>query len=198
MTNTFCPFLRETCKGNECMMFRDEECLLVSFLETVREGTPTPAEGMPLIQEGIERGGLIFHREEAEVPDWIEKRTPEELAVEIFEFIKRERTEEGSDYYSASHNFWESKGVHEFLVPFEVRSKIQRADFLAKRRVLQEEKDELPSLVAKCVDWAGINNLNKVTLADVDAFLLEKDLDLLRETKKALYSTANFKLKSRK
>ncbi|MGA2309705.1 MAG: hypothetical protein ABSG57_09185 [Candidatus Bathyarchaeia archaeon] len=153
---------------------------------------------MPLIQEGIERGGLIFHREEAEVPDWIEKRTSEELAVEIFEFTKKEQTEVGLDYDSASRHFWESKGVQEFLMPFEVQSKMQRADFLAQRRALQEEKDELPSLVGKCVDWARINNLKKVALADVDAFLMEKDLHLLRETKRALYSMANLKLKTGK
>jgi hypothetical protein len=180
------------------MMFRDEECLLVSFLETVREGAPTPEEGIPLIQEGIERGGLILHREEAEVPDWIKGRTPEELAVEILEFTKKEKTEQGLDYDSASRCFWESKGVNEFLMPSEVQLNIRRADFLARRQALQEEKDELPSLVGKCVDWARINNLNKVAVADVDAFLLEKDLHLLRETKRALYSIANLKLKSKK
>jgi hypothetical protein len=37
MTNTFCPFLRETCKGNECVTFMDEESLLVSYLETIGE-----------------------------------------------------------------------------------------------------------------------------------------------------------------
>lgn len=183
MTNTFCPLLRDTCKGNECIMLRDEECLLVSFLETVREDAPTPEEGMPQIQEGI---------------DWIEKRTPEELAAEILEFIKKEEAEKGFDYYSASRYFWESKGIQELLMPFEVRSKMQRADLLAERQKLQEEKDELPALVGKCVDWARTNNLNKVALADVDAFLLEKDLHLLRETRRALYSMANLKLKSRK
>ena len=210
MINTFCPFLRETCKGNECIMFRDEECLLVSFLQAVREGAPTPEEGMPSMQEGIERGGLILHREEAEVPDWIKKRTPEELAVEILEFVKKEfPEEEWFGFHLASRYFWESKGVQEYMMPSEVQLKIQRANFLAqkeltkqaeaeRKRTLQEEKDELPSLVGKCVDWARINGLNKVTLADVDTFLLEKDLELMHETKRALYSMANLKLKSKK
>jgi hypothetical protein len=70
MINTFCPFLRDTCKGNECMIFRDEECLVVSFLEALREGAPIPEEGMPPMEAGIERSGLILHREEVEVPDW--------------------------------------------------------------------------------------------------------------------------------
>jgi hypothetical protein len=179
-------------------MWKNEECLLVTFLQRIQEGVPLSEENVPSSEEGIERTGFFFHREEAEVPDWIKKGTPEELAAEILEFIKKERAERGFDYYSASRYFWESKGIREFLMPSEVRSKIQRADFLAQKRTLQEEKDELPSLVGKCVDWARINNLNKVTLADVDAFLLEKDLDLLRETKRALYSMANLKLKSKK
>jgi hypothetical protein len=118
--------------------------------------------------------------------------------VEIFEFAKKEQTEAGLDYDSASRCFWESKGVRVFLMPSEVQSKMQRADFLARKRALQDEKDELPSLIGKCVDWTRINNLNKVAIADVDAFLMEKDLHLLRETKRALYSMANLKLKTGK
>lgn len=205
--NSLCPFYKENCKGNECVMFKNEVCLIVSFLEHVSEEIP---EEEISEEEGIERSGLIPHREEAEVPDWIKKRTPEELAVEILEFTKKEFPEgEGFGYHSASRYFWESKGVHEFLMPSEAQIKIQRANFLAqkeldkqaeaeRKRRLQEEKDELPSLVGKCVDWARINNLNKVTLADVDTFLLDKDLDLMRETKRAIYSTANLRLKTGK
>ncbi|MGQ9507724.1 MAG: hypothetical protein ACUVTB_07735 [Candidatus Bathycorpusculaceae bacterium] len=87
--------------------------------------------------------------------------------------------------------------------------KIQRAEFLAERelvreaelerkRRLQKEKDELPSLVSRCVDWARDNGLKRVTLADVDTFLLEKEIELLHETKRALYSKANLKLKSKR
>ena len=65
--NTFCPFFKENCKGNECAMFKNEECLIVSFLEHVSEEIPEQASE----EEGIERSGLILHREEAEVPDWI-------------------------------------------------------------------------------------------------------------------------------
>lgn len=191
MTNTFCPLLRETCKGNECMMFKDEECLIASFLATVREGAPTPEDET----SSIERSGLVLRREEEEVPDWIKNRTPEELAVEILEFVK-ERKKEGLDYYSASRQFWECKGVHEFLMPVEAQTKIQRAEYLTQKQTLQEEKEELPSLVNKCVDWARTHNMRKVAVADVDAFLFDEDLHLLRETKRALYSKANVKLKS--
>lgn len=79
---TFCPFFKETCKGNECVMFKNGECLIVSFLQIASEGVPSP--------EGIMTSGIEIRREEAEVPDWIKTRTAEELAVEILEFKKNE------------------------------------------------------------------------------------------------------------
>jgi len=48
------------------------------------------------------------------------------------------------------------------------------------------------------VDWARINNLKRLTLADVDTFIMEKEFDLLTETKRAIYAMANVKLKSGK
>lgn len=208
MTNSFCPFLKETCKGNECVMFRNEECLLVSFFKTGQE--VSEPEGIPSIEAGIQRGGLILRREEAEVPDWMKKQTPEELAVEMLDFIKKEcPKDEGFSYHTAFRYFWENRGVQEFLLPPEARLKIQRAQFLAEKEIMKqqdaerkrrllEEKDELPSLVGKCVDWARENGLKRVILSDADTFLLEKDLDLLHETKRALYSMVNLMMKSKK
>ena len=190
-------------------MWKDEKCVLVSFLEQAQEGLPLPEEGMPPL-EGIERSPMILHTEEVEVPDWIKKRTPEELAVEMLDFIKKEfPEEEGMRYHTVFSYFWESKGVQRFLLPSEASLKIQRAEFLVQKEImkqqeaerkrrLQEEKDELPSLVGKCVDWARDYGLKRVTLADVDTFLLEKDLNLMHETKRALYSMSNLKLKSKK
>jgi hypothetical protein len=48
------------------------------------------------------------------------------------------------------------------------------------------------------VDYARINGLKKLTRADVDTYILEKDLDILQETERAIYAMANFKLKTGK
>ena len=40
--------------------------------------------------------------------------------------------------------------------------------------------------------------LRRLTLADVDTYVLEKDLDIVKETKRALYSMANLRLKTGK
>jgi hypothetical protein len=43
-----------------------------------------------------------------------------------------------------------------------------------------------------------INSLKRLTLADVDTFIMEKELDLMKETKRAMNAMANVKLKSGK
>lgn len=67
-----------------------------------------------------------------------------------------------------------------------------------KKERLSREKEKLPSLVSKCVDWARNNNLKQLTPADVDAFTMEEEVELLEETKRAMHAIANVKLKSGK
>lgn len=111
--------------------------------------------------------------------------------------------------FSLSRLFWDNKGVERFILPSGARLKIERVNYLAERQIakeedakkkkrLAEEKEELPSLVSQRVDWARLNSLKRLTLADVDTFILEKELDLLNETKRAVYTMGNVKLKSGK
>jgi len=199
---TFCPFFKETCKGNECVMFKNGECLIVSFLQIASEGVPSPEE--------IMTSGIEIHREEAEVPDWIKTRTAEELAVEILEFKKKEFSEdENLGFHTISNFFWKSKGIERYLMPSDIELKVERANILARREILKEtetqkrerlgkEKEELPSLVSHCIDWARTNGLKRLTLADIDAYIMERNLDILKETRRALYAMANVQLKSKR
>jgi len=207
---TLCPFFKESCHGNECVMWKSEECLLVAFLQRIQEGAPIPEANMSSSEEDIESRRLILHREEAEVPKWLKTSTPEEIAIEMLEFKKKEfPKEEKVSFHTLSRFFWQNKGVHRFLLPPEVELKVERADSLAEREItrreeaqkkkrLSEEREELPSLVSQCVDWARLNSLNRLTLSDVDTYVMEKNLDILNETKRALYAMANVKLKSKK
>lgn len=197
-----CPFFKESCHGNKCIMWKNEECLVASFLQHVSE---EPEESL---EES--RSGMILDREEAEVPKWLKTSTPEELAVEMLEFKKKEfPDDEKGDFYKASSFFWKSKGIESDLMPYEAQLKIDRAEFLAEREItkkeetqkkkrLMEEKEEISSLVSQVIDWARINGLKRLTLSDVDTYILEKDLNILIETKRALYAMANLKLKTGK
>jgi hypothetical protein len=75
---------------------------------------------------------------------------------------------------------------------------IRRDEENQRKERLKKEKEELPSLVSQCVDFARMNNLKRLTLSDVDTFVMEKDLDVMHETKRAIYAMANVKLKSGK
>jgi hypothetical protein len=208
--DNLCPFFKENCHGNECVMWKNKECLLVAFLQRIQESVPLSEENVRSPEEGLERTGMILHREEAEIPKWLKTSTPEELAVEMLEFKDKEfPKEEKVNFHILSRFFWENKGVERFFLPSEAQLKIERADYLAERQItkeeeaqkkkrLSEEKEELPSLVSQCVDWARINSLKRLTLADVDTYILEKDLDILPETKRSLYAMANLKLKTGK
>ena len=163
----------------------------------------------------MEPSGIEFHREEPEVPDWIKTKTPEQLAAEMLEFTKKEFSEDYLGLYTrlGFHTvydfFWKSEGIKRYYMPSDIQSKIERANILFQKEILKEadrrkrerlkkEKEELPSLVSQCVDWARANGLKKLTLADTDAFIVERNLDLLYETKRALYAMTNVKLKSKK
>ena len=63
---------------------------------------------------------------------------------------------------------------------------------------IEKEKEEHPSLVSHCVDWARTHGLKRLTLGDIDAYILERNLDIQKETRRALYAMANIELKSKK
>jgi hypothetical protein len=207
---TLCPFFKEDCHGNECVMWKNEECLLVTFLQRIQEGVPTPEENIPSSEETIEGSGMTLHAEKIKAPKWLETSTPEELALEILDFKKKEFPErEYMGSYTMSRYFWSDKGIERSYMPLEVQMKIEKAEMLAEREIrndvenqrkkrLEKEKEELPSLVSQCSDFARMNNLKRLTLPDVDTFIMEKNLDLMHETRRAMYAMANFKLKSGK
>lgn len=202
--DTLCPFFKETCHGNQCVMWKNEECLLVSFLQNVSSDSPLAEDTMP--PSMVER--IPFQREETEIPKWLQTSTPEEIAVEILDFKKKEFPEDTYfGFHTISRHYWSNKGFSKFLMPPEIQIKIEKAELLAEKEIRKEEetrikerfakeKEELPSLVSQCVDWARINGLKRLTFADIDTYILEKDLDILKETRRAVYSVANLKLKT--
>ena len=94
-------------------------------------------------------------------------------------------------------------------MPSEIQLKIEKAEMLAQkqfeterdvkeREQLEKEKMGLPTLVGSCIDWAKDHGLKRVTQADVDAFLLDKNIDILSQTKRSLYAMANVSIKSKR
>jgi len=206
--NTFCPFFKEKCKGNECVMWKDEKCLIIAFMENLaqppeEEHEEELGDRMPVV---IEPTGLV----EKEVPDEIKSATPEELAAELIAFAKKEFPDKERVFIrgDVGRLFWGSKNVERWSAPADIRLKMEKAEMLAQRQLeseqeikmkeqLEQEKTELPSLVNLCVDWAKKQGFKRVTQSDVDAFLLEKNMEILPQTKRSLYAMANVAIKSK-
>jgi len=136
----------------------------------------------------------------------IKSFSPEELAAEIISFAKEEFPDQGDERRVPVHRiidlFWGSKKIAKWGFPADIGLKIEKAEILARNQLESKrevkEKEKLLSLVNPCVDWAKEHGLKKVTEADVDAFLLERNIDVLPRTKKrALYALVNSKIKSK-
>src|SRR3989344_9504324 len=133
-----------------------------------------------------------FEKPIVEVPSEIKSATAEELAAELVDFAKKEFPDSERVYIpKVSQLFWGQKNISKWDMPPEIKFKIEKAEILAgnfvdkqfdaKREVrnneqLEKEKTELPSLVSSCIDWAKEHGLNRVTQADVYAFLLNKNI----------------------
>ncbi|VVB88959.1 Uncharacterised protein [uncultured archaeon] len=212
--NTYCPLIKEECKGNECVMWKDEKCSIVmfmKFMEIVAQRVEKETE------EEISNEIKLSTSEETveEIPNGIKLSTPEELAAELISFAKKEFPEEdeSGSIYIITDFFWRSKNIEKRYLPADIQLKIYKAERLAQKQLnserevrgvkekeqLEKEKPDLSSLVDPCVGWANEQGLKKVTEADVDAFLVEKNIDVSPRTKRrALCAMVNSKLKKEK
>ncbi|MFA5015369.1 MAG: hypothetical protein WC549_07505 [Actinomycetota bacterium] len=193
----FCPLLKEDCKENKCVFWLDK-CLIVSFLQ-----------GPALRPDEEVYSSDDESEEEIKVPDEIKNCSADQLAEIIFSYAQKEiQSEElrwlDPEFFS---EFWESKSVEDkFNLPDSIRSKIDRAERIVQKKWekeivnrerdrFQKEKESLPKLIEECVQWVKQNGFKKVTQSDISTFLLEKNIDILKETKTMLYSKVNLLLK---
>lgn len=194
--NIFCPLIKEQCKGNECMMWVDEACIIKATMEIyVLSHLETEEEEEITISE--------------EIPEYITSKTAEELAADLVSFVKNISGNEGESVsYEEFSLFWQTKNVSKMDLNPELQSKLKRAENIATQQILhnqrknylnqvETEKIKLPSLTDSCIDWAVANGLKRVTKSDLEVFLSEKNIEIFPETKRSLYATVNVKLKSR-
>lgn len=205
---SFCPIIKEDCKGSKCISWKDDNCLIFFWLELSTQSSKKSME---------EDDDFEFEFEEKshkKVPAKIESSTVEQLANDLLEFTKKEF--EGEEGYQrrirvSSNSYWEKIGLDRFYfdLPVDIRLKLEKAERLAQKQVdieleaktkkrLDAEKAKLPELIDKCKHWAINRGVKKIILADLDVFLLEEDIKLLPQTKRAILATTNLDLKSSK
>jgi len=200
---TFCPFYNDTCKGNQCIMWYNENCLIVNFLQQIQtaliEGSEIPSDQ---IEYPVEIGRVS-------VPDYIKSISPEDLTVEYIDFLEQEFPDSDRRPYGVFDLFLRSKGVESrYGLPPDVSLKIEKARLLADSEAdrareieqdirLEKEHAELDSLIDRYLDWVETKELNKVRLMDVQRFLRENDLDLLRETERDIFDQAQLRMEDK-
>lgn len=191
----FCPLIKDMCKKADCVLWVDE-CLILSYLKNSSK-------------EPIALGFEDEEDEEPSVPNEIQKLSADELGEKILCYVKKELTDEnaGQIDYGLFSEYWDDAGVeNKFSFPGRILAKMNKAEKVARKKWEEEikeksraryekEKADLPQLIQDCVNWARQNNLVKVTKSDISTFLLEKNAEVLSETKTMLYSKANVQLK---
>lgn len=116
----FCFAIRDECKGQECMAWKNEECTLIKFLE---KSIKDLEDKLPL----------------EEVPEEIKVATTEDLLMELIEFTRSKSYDNIADVIE---EFWFSKGIiSRSFLPIDIRQKIQNIDINAKD-ILKRELEE--------------------------------------------------------
>jgi len=200
-TLSFCPLINDDCKEAQCR-FWQESCLVYDFLLVFGN----------IVSAGLEGYG-IGEVSDTEVTSLSEdfRNTPiQQLANEFIEFCIDKFQE--LDYPSSEmfKYFLETKDVrdqwslklNDRIFLDRVRSMAQNKTSRNQLQIMEElrikEKERLPNIVNDCVEWARSHGFTRVRQSDVEAFLLENDISVLAETKRALYSMVNVNLKSKK
>jgi hypothetical protein len=141
-----------------------------------------------------------YHTEE-EIPEDLEKKSPEELADGIVMLAEKEIGEEfnQSELYMVFQLFWDSIGAGAHYQDASIRMKRRKAENLAMKKLSQaevaREKKMIPELSKKCLLWAKKMGLNKVLKSNVEYFLTEEGVTLSTNGRNMIYNEVNLKLK---
>lgn len=199
---SFCPFIKEVCKENICMMWSNDNCLVANYLKGV--------QGIPSEIEFDELPFVIEPRLKKEVPTWLQLSTPLDIIEEYFKFIDAEFPESERPPYNVFNLFLQTKGLENvWSLPTEVSLKISKARALLqieqeKRREqerqlrIEREKTQVEFFALQLVDWMQENSIEKIYKKEVSRFAQEKGYDLLWETHDAIFNKAKVELDAKK
>ena len=136
----------------------------------------------------------------------------DQLSQELALFAKKKAGRENDQrirIQSVAYTFWRNKGLGHITDSVEMEEKQDQIELLAQEILdndfrnyqnqrLEAEMKELPNLIRSCVEWARESNRGNITVKDVKYYLLEKKIDILDATERALYLGANNELRFKK
>jgi len=166
------------------------------WMESVRK---REAEEAPAI--AIRYGGE--ERIPKEALQELQSKDENQFVEEILAFLSKEFPEAST--VIGIPNFWQQKGIQRWALEPKLQFKIEKVEARVRQRLEQErlkkEKEQiekeraiLPKLIEECLEWAKKNQIRKVTKSNIDFFLTEKEIELTKTSRDALYNQVNFKL----
>jgi hypothetical protein len=213
----YCPIIKEVCKKENCVMWIEDNCSAVELFHAFVKSMLTPEEDEMQKKERIfkERQKYV----ESQISVKILNNTPEEIAALYLSYMEEIFPDE-FDYktYGYFDSFLGTMNINrsnQRWLSGDIKIKLQKAESIAEnisgirrdeinnKRIeeenkrFEEAKERLPKLIQNCVEWARAKGMSRVTVADVEVFTLEYDLDLNYKTSRALYAGSNVELKSR-
>lgn len=165
----FCPLIKDVCKKDECLAWKNDACLIFSFLDIQIENSKiTDFDDFDEEDDG-----------EVEIPVELKTITAEKLAQELVAFARAEFSEEDDDriwIHQISDYFWKSKKIDKWDLPTDIELKVEKAERIADKILeternekianrLEKENAELPEMISDCIKWAQQKGLKKVTHA---------------------------------
>lgn len=207
----FCPLIRSECLRSQCMMWREEDCVIALWLqlglETAAVDTTDDLNDSENIVRRISRWDDDDEDQE-KLPNWFLDMPPQDVASEAIKvaFSSDSGAPVGRlNPHMVLHSFFASKGVghvSEYRLPSSQRTLLRKVqESIAQQlpvAVDQEtarRRDALEGYVAEIVATAQRRGLKRLTQSDVDAFFDARGERYDWEYKRQIWSNANAKLK---
>lgn len=135
-------------------------------------------------------------RSEEDIPEKLVGKE-EELAEKLLEHIEVEHPNaDRSEMWAIKQEFWDKIGINNYSNKQRVFT--NKISTIADRIIGQKEREMIPDLIEKCVEWAMDNKIDKPTQAILRGFLAEDNINLTLNNFKILHTKVTIKLKSSK
>ena len=101
-----------------------------------------------------------------------------------------------SEMWAIKQEFWDKIGINNYSNKQRVFT--NKISTIADRIIGQKEREMIPDLIEKCVEWAMDNKIDKPTQAILRGFLAEDNINLTPNNFKILHTKVTIELKSSK
>jgi len=144
-------------------------------------------------QEELNKPLTFAEQKSLEVPKNLSGKDPNDLAQELLEyheilnpdFITLDRITNG--------DFWEEKEMNSYSIKHRNFQFI--IENLAQKVIEKKEREKMPQLIEKCVEWALENKIDKPNQAMLKGFLAEHDIAVSPINFKILHTKVTLEIK---